>query len=216
MGDDVVTESPSVRLLGLHLNSSLTWADHIALLHKKLNQRLALIKRLRPKLDDQHVTQLIHGLMISQVHFAMPIYSKIRFDKSDPVPLHMAGLQLTLNNAMRVALRASKKDRLSIEELCERTGIPSVNQLAVETTLLECWRCLNFSQPCSDFFILPLVPSRSLAGGMFHTPPTKHQENFAWKATKLWNAASPEIQYVERPSIARKFVRDFAFAYRLV
>ena len=103
---------------------------------------------------------------------------------------------------MRVALKVSKKDRLSIEELCDNTGIPSVNELAVETTLLECWRCLSFSQPCSELFHLPRAPTRSLAGGMFKTP-----EKLCLEGNKAVERFQP---YIEKPSMARKFVREFA------
>ena len=116
---------------------------------------------------------------------------------------------------MRLALCISRTDRKSINDLCEQTGIPSFNQLAVETTLLECWKTLNYSLPSSDLCLLPHIPLRSLAGGMFNIPATKHQENFVWKATHLWNRASPEIHYIEKPKSAKDFISSFASAHRL-
>ena len=108
-----------------------------------------------PRLNDDHIVQLVHGLIISQVRYMLPVYSKIRFTEIDPVHSDMYDIQKTINAAMRLANRVVIKDRVSIEILQQNTLIPSINQLAVETTLMECWRCLNFDLPCGSLFSLP-------------------------------------------------------------
>ena len=138
MGDDNIVEKESVKLLGLRINRLLTWTDHLALLKKKLNLRLALIKRLRPMLDDKHVVQLVQSLMVGQIRYLLPIFARIRFSVHDPLHSEMQELQIILNQAMRLAARVSLRDHTPISDLCEQTGILPINQLVAETTLLEC------------------------------------------------------------------------------
>ena len=41
-------------------------------------------------------------------------------------------------------------DHISVRELVETVGIPSANQLAVETTLMDMWRHINHNLPATE------------------------------------------------------------------
>ena len=55
----------------------------------------------------------------------------------------MHDLQVQLNNAMQTVSGVKLEDRVEVSDLLLQVGIPSVNQLAAETTLLETWRQIN-------------------------------------------------------------------------
>ena len=116
---------------------------------------------------------------------------------------------------MRLAVRATVRDRVSISELCEKTGIPPLNQLIVETTLMECWKSLNLSLPSSDLFLFPsnYIISRSHASNGLNTPIVKHRTDFIWKATGLWNSAGVDIRLIEEYHQAKEYIKFHARAY---
>ena len=141
----------------------------------------------------------------------------ICFNEFDPTSGDMADLQKILNCSMRLACRVSSRDHVSIESLCERTGIPSVNQIAVESTLLECWRSLNHSLPSSDLFLHPTnyIATRAYADNLLGTPRVKHVTDFIWKATKLWNSAGIEIRLMAQYKSAKDYIKFLANTYNL-
>jgi len=65
----------------------------------------------------------------------------------------MHDLQVQLNNAMRTVSGVKLEDRVEVSDLLLQVGIPSVNQLAAETTLLETWRQINLGFPTGDCFV---------------------------------------------------------------
>ena len=129
----------------------------------------------------------------------------------------MQELQIILNHAMRLAARESVRDHTPISDLCEKTGILPLNQLVAETTLLECWRSLNHSLPSSDLFSFPTnyIVSRSHASNMLNTPLVKHNTDFIWKATALWNRAGTDIRVIDRYKPAKDYIKFHTRMYNL-
>ncbi len=60
------------------------------------------------------------------------------------VPRYAEGsLQVGINNVAKAIIGSKKSDRLHVEDLLERAGVPSINRLVIYTIAMECWRALN-------------------------------------------------------------------------
>ena len=132
----------------------------------------------------------------------LPIYSKIRFTEHDPHYGDMAELQKIIDAAM-----SYHQGQDPIEVLQTNSEIPSINQLAVETTLQECLRSLNYELPSSSLFSLTMSCTRGAVQKklVLPIPNTKNKESFVMKATRLWNSALPDIATLENPVKAKEF-----------
>ena len=143
----------------------------------------------------------------------LPVYSKMRFTEYDPNYGDMAAIQRTINAAMRLANRVLIRDRVSIEVLQQNSQIPSINQMAAETTLMECWRALNHDLPSGLHFSLVRTNTRGADQGKLTVVPTKNKESFVWKASKLWNNALPDIALLEEQVKAKDYIKTHASIY---
>ena len=53
---------------------------------------------------------------------------------------------------MRLILNKSVRDHIPIEELTEKSGLPTLNQMIVEAVLMEMWQSVRFKLPVLDLF----------------------------------------------------------------
>ena len=66
--------------------------------------------------------------------------------------------------------------------------------------------------PSSDLFQFPsnYIVSRNHAANMLNTPLVKHQTDFIWKATNLWNGAGVDIRLIDKYSAAKDYIKFYA------
>ena len=64
----------SYKYLGLNLDKCLSWQDHIEKLCKKLRQRLGVLRRVRPYLDQESATTLFNALVLPLVDYCDTVY----------------------------------------------------------------------------------------------------------------------------------------------
>ena len=163
------------------------------------------------------LTPLIHGLIMSKIRYALPVFCEVRTTPGDAVSQPMKDLQVQLNTAVRCVQGVKLKDRFPIPELLQTVGVPSVNQLAIQTTLMEVWRHLNLGLPASCSFVLRDEKSgervtRKSEKNFLALP--QHggggAGNFVRNGTKLWNIAPQELRDEKDFKCAKRIIKDFA------
>ena len=87
---------------------------------------------------------------------------------------------------MRLIEGVNLNDKISNKKLRMTTSLPTLNQVIVESTLLEARKAVTYSLPSDDFFV-PVSHSshtRAKSNKMLIVPKlmNKHKEWFAWKA----------------------------------
>ncbi len=88
-----------------------------------------------------------------------------RLKATDLTNVLMSQLQVNLNNVARATIRGSKSDRVKVEDLLNKMGLPSINRKIVYTIAMECWRALNLREvpngplnPLGCILSPPLLP----------------------------------------------------------
>ena len=86
IGNHVIQESDSEKLLGIHVANDLKWETHLDKLHQKLRHRLFTLRRLKEKLPPHLLKKVADGIFMSQVRYALPLYCPIKISETDPTP----------------------------------------------------------------------------------------------------------------------------------
>ena len=108
------TPVPVAKALGVYIDQSLTYTDHIA---KTTTLQISRIKRL---LDRETLLLLINAFVISKVYYCSTVWA-------NTCQSNIKKLQLAQNFAARIVLDLRKFDHIS-------QGIKSLNWLTVKTT----------------------------------------------------------------------------------
>ena len=91
-----------------------------------------------------------------------------------------------------------RKQHIPISQLRQETGLPTVNHLVAECTLLDMWGILHSEVPFPSNFknATPFSGSRSETENKLRGPNLKHTPaNWFWeKGVRLWNAAPQSLR----------------------
>ena len=217
VGEATVKESPSIRLLGLVIDNDLQWKTHHTKIKMVISSRIGLIRRLRRKLTSSQLKQLSHSLVFSHIRYALPIFGNPRLLQDDPSHKPSEQLQVELNHLMRLLAGKTLAEHTSIEELISLTGLPTLNQITVESTLLETWKSIHWSLPCKEFF-KPTEDRSSRRNKCFslQIPKFAKKDLFPYKGSKLWNLLPTHIQDEKNFIVAKKEIKNFAKVYSLI
>ena len=205
--------SQSITVLGVKLSADLSWTSHINDTMIALDQRIGLLRRLAHHVPRQHLRPIAEGLCISKVRYCLPAFASPRMSETDPLCGQMACLQKKINNVMRIITGNRLEDKVSIADLSAKSGIMTVNRMAVSSILREMWTVINL-QPDSELREQLLdkrssttISTRSLAAGMLEL--TKPVQSFACRGAKLWNRAPNTIKNAKTKHVAKKEIKCF-------
>ena len=124
----------------MYISNDLTFKHHIrgknGLLNK-LNSSLFAIRRLSQKVPLNVLKRVADAICVSKIRYGMALYGQVRLKEEDPHSPLMNSIQVALNKVARIICNVKISDRISTRELSDRSGLPSINQLAAEVKLLE-------------------------------------------------------------------------------
>lgn len=217
VGDAEITESSIIRLLGLLIDSDMKWNSQLEQVTNTITTRIGLLRRLRRKLSPSQMTQVAHGLIVSKVRYALPVFGRVRLSPEDPTPKTNTAIQTQLNHLMRLITGNRISDRVNTKELHRTSGVPSLNQLILETTALEMWKTLHYDQPCKALFSRPISNRDGLRKdpNPLRVPPTSssNQEWFLSKGAKIWNLLPNDCREEPNFQRAKRLVKVFVKNY---
>ena len=72
----------------------------------------------------------------------------MRLNNDDPQNGIMSELQIAQNNVMRTILTLKQSDRISVESLLDQCNWLSVNQMAINSMVLEAWKVIKKDTNC--------------------------------------------------------------------
>ena len=133
-----------------------------------------------------------------------------------------AGFQIS-NEAMRVATRSRRRDRVPITELIQRTGIQSVNRMSAEDKLRLAWQATHHPKsPLNSAICRPsknkseIILRSSTRGDLQAEARTiLGQRNFPEPAIRIWNTATANIREATSSYSAKSAIRKFVSALPL-
>ena len=217
LGGATIVSKDNVKLLGMHISSDLSWNFHINSLIPKLNQGLGLLKRLATRLPRATLLPVVHGALLSKLRYGIALFGNVRISEEDPLSKTMQELQVVLNNTMRFLANKKIADRITIEDLRERTKIPSVNQIAAEAILMEIFNAMKNQVPfVTEKLRFALggtegVRTRAMECNNLVVPkPSESRMGcVVTKGIRLWNQLPSDIKTESKTTIFKKKVKEY-------
>ncbi len=221
VGDVLVNPSNGVDVLGVTFNGQLSPAPHMVASLRSARSLAAASRRLSLHLRERVLRQVVRALVVGRVGYACAVL-KPRLLSTDPVNRDMAAIQVAINDCSRAIIGSNRCERQPVQELLDRTGLPSLNRLVVQNIAVEAWKGINYVNDSSDGSKIPigeiLCPpkqgnrnriTRATSSNCI-PPPTKYKtDTFAWYAYTIWNL-SPTLRSAPTLSAARKAAKELA------
>ena len=188
VGDVSVSAQRSVKLLGITINDTLDWKDHLNTLYSDLNKRIGVLNRVKYKLDTKDLLTLANGLILSKVRYGLACFGHVRLSCRDPLS-YMNKLQVLINKTMRICLKVKLSDHVRVEELLTKCGWLSLNQTVIKTVLTHAWKSIkkDYNFDIQNDFISDYNRSTRAASRGDFNPNIQKCSTFVENASKLLN-----------------------------
>ena len=123
-----------------------------------------------------------------------------RFGDADApkVTKESKAIQTAINDTARTILGARRTDRIRVEDLLARSGLPAYNHLVIRSIAMETWKALNICDgPNGSHNPIGCMlrnegtrskHTRRVESGKLPPPTKKPQETFICHAVRMWNA----------------------------
>lgn len=187
--------SDEVTLLGVVIDSRLTFVPHIRRLVGRCFYHLRQLRTIRRSLTPEAVKTLVHSLITSRIDYCNGVLSGVP-------AVHLRQLQSVLNAAARLITRKQKFDHIS-ETLRDLHWLPIKERINYKLCLTV-YKCLHHLAP--DYLIqlctrVAAIPSRSHLRSASHSklnvPRTNTKtfgpRSFAIAGPTIWNSLKPDI-----------------------
>ena len=149
LGNTIIKESKSERILGLQVPRNLEWKEHIEMVTKKLKYGLSVLRELHGLLRLKAIKILAEGILCSHIRYCIGTYlaSFVRFKEDDPLNEEYKQLQTKQNDAMRLILGNKRIDQISRRSLLAKSGMKPINHMVAESIVLELWKAFRNDIP---------------------------------------------------------------------
>ena len=192
-GTDIEQVSET-KLLGVTLDSHLSWSSHIDKLTKKMGRGLALIRRSAEYLTSASVVQVIQALVLSHLDYCPAVWSSA--SKKE-----LRKLQIGQNKAARVALKC--KYRSSIVLMHRKLSWLMVEQRLLLSLILFFRKICGSKEPDCLYNLIQYTcnrHTRQVAMERFTLPRPRTnamKKSVMYRAMSQWNALPPAITNIE-------------------
>jgi hypothetical protein len=159
---------------------------------------------------------LIHGLYLSKLRYALPVFAKVRMTANEPQTGTMKKLQVAMNNMIRIVTSIGKKDKVSVKKLLEIINLPSVNQLAAECILMECYKIIKHKIEPLASILSPRqnqgtsATTRAQTHGYVQLTQHWDDTTFVFQAKRLWNWAPMSFKEAKNITTARNIAQKIS------
>ena len=143
VGDTTIKRTSHTKLLGMQIEDSQEWNEHLKLLKSGLNHRLFLLRRIAQQIPRNKLMTVVHSLWVSKLRYGLQLCTRVRITTEDRKNEFIKSLQLTQNRLLRSLNRTRVADKVSTQSMLSKFNLLSVNQLAAEIKILEVWKSLN-------------------------------------------------------------------------
>ena len=188
-GDDLVSPSPSVRVLGVIIDSHLTWEKHVSQVVKRCYAVLVGLARMRNRLPEDTKRLLVEALVFPHVRYCMTVWGSCSVEQKKRV-------QKAINFGARIVTGLNRREHITpalrslgwgrVDDLLEKQDISMVRRLLTATDAPETLRGkLKYR---SD---LSAQRTRATDRGQLQVPRVRTEfarRSFASRAVRAWNS----------------------------
>ena len=160
----------------------------------------------------KEVLKVVQCLWMSKLRYGLQLCNQVRIKTVDPTNLLMEKVQVAQNKMLRMLDRVSLKEHVTTLSLLKKYKLPSVNQLAAQIKLIECWKMEHINQ--YPLKLEPNNPNRRDGDRVIRNSSIKVWKDeansvaaklsFSRDSARLWNSASDNIKNAPSLNIAKK------------
>ena len=145
IGGEAIPQFPVIRVLGLHIDRSLTFRQHVNLVVRRSRPAVAFLRRLsRPRvLNVRWLRSVYFALVRSRLAYCAPVLESI-------APGHLQHLEVVQRNCLRSLLGVRLRDRVSANLLSRRTKVPPLSAFLRRTNRRYIERAIRFALPVRE------------------------------------------------------------------
>ena len=162
----------NLNFLGFHINSSLTWNQHINIIIKSASSRLHILRLLKKTLTKQHLINLYYAFIQTLFNYSFPIHSHITIKELNKITS-------IKHRAHRIICGTDCKDNClpSFQDCSQVISSSLFNKIALNPQhILHCK--LPNRSPRSKRFILPHISSNNYLNSFFIKYSIKFNQQF--------------------------------------
>ncbi len=198
IGNTTVGDSNSLDLLGVCFEKSLRSTPFLkaqASATRRINGAVAALSRHLPS---HIVSKVARALVIGKTGYGAAAVIPPRLHRSEPNCSAVAAIQVAINDVARSATGNTRKDKLPVATLLQKSSLPSLNQLTVRSLAVETWKAIKVRDG-PDGLPNPLGLlvgdpgngvrfTRTVAAGHLAPPLKMAMPTFIWYSYMLWNS----------------------------
>jgi hypothetical protein len=198
-----VKAKDSIELLKVRFNRKLSSAPHARAMLVAVRQRAAVIARLANHLPcGKYLRQLATGLINEKLGHALVAYATPRLPAATGKVASQSTLyhqiQVAYNRVARSIIMCRLRDRITIQDLLEKAGVPSYNTMIVSAVAMETWNARHSNDGGNDAknFVGVLIfnqgkavkTTRAAAAGMA-VISLRGRDTFVANGAKIWSCS---------------------------
>lgn len=208
VGGTEVEQVDEAKLLGITLDSHLSWSTHINNITKKMGRGLALIRRCAEFLTPESVIHVIQALVLSHLDYCPVIWGSAVRNK-------LRKLQITQNKAARLALNCRKRSNIVI--MHEKLSWLMVEQRLHVNIIMFFRNIYKNKKPACLYDEIQFTIDR-------HSYSTRHvsmerctvkmprtnamKRTVMYRAMTAWNSLPPAITMIEEKQKFKKHLKN--------
>ena len=203
----VVTESTHKKLLGVILNNSLSWKQHVESLISQLSQRAGLLQKLSYSSSKKKLKMFAAGIFYSKLEYCLPLFintwGQDPYCETDEKSVTLSKdqvrkLQVLQNKVCRLLISRKDQEKCRVKkqdiptvELLRMVDVLSIHQLGAFSTLVFAKKIIMTGKPLclANQFVESNVMNTRIK--TYVTLPkvslSASREGFIYRAAKLIN-----------------------------
>ena len=219
IGNEIVNQEKSAKLLGVSFDSNQGWKTQIygsGGVIMSLNRRLFAIRRLKNHLNEKCLLKLADGLFTSKIRFGLQLLAKVRLTDDDPHNQDIENIQKVQNKLLRMLTNTKLLDMVSTASLLTKTNSLSVNQMNAQIKIQEIWKSIHlidYPIQLPRQLVQEAGPStRNCTKGRLIESgfSSLSQKTCINDAVRLWNSLPDSVTLCESLSQVKKQAKLFA------
>ena len=219
IGGEEIKESSSEKLLGVVVNNTLTWKEHIygdadnLGLLKQLSKRIGILKKIRRFIPDNKFKQIVSGIFSSKLIYCITVWGGIWGLPNEPNEKRrntsiskesMRKLQVCQNKVLR--LLTGKDYKTPTADLLDLCNELSVHQLVAYHSACQVFKVAKSQLPSYHYKRLfmednseNIVDFRLAIG----------KSNFFYQSSKIWSSLPVEMKHAASIPAFKKLCKQW-------
>ena len=220
--EKVISPSKSEKLLGVVVNDSLNWKNHLygdddnLGLLKELSKRTGILKKLRKYLPDSRFKQAVSGIFTSKLIYCINVWTgiwdlpgqigdgnKLSITKKD-----MKRLQTIQNKVLRLETRSDRS--IPTSTLLRKSRSLSVHQLGAYHTATQVLKIKLSQKPAYHYerlFGQPHVRSTENSATRVNFKLSTCRGSFFYQASRIWAILPGHMRTIQKPEQFKKMCK---------